>query len=245
MPETPSPVAAGFALLLLIGLPALAALDARRGADLAEAARHRRLLYVSVGASLVVLGLLTLGVAAWQEVPAATLGWTVADPAVAVLRGLAVAAAGLALVWLLTAGARVAGLRETAAVALLMPRGAGQKRGFLVPSGIAAVCEEYVYRGFVLWALTAWTGSAWLAAVLVSVSFGLGHGYQRLAGVLRATALGMLLAATVIWTGSLFPAIVGHFWINAAIGLGGWRLLHAESDSTDRDVQPRDDEERR
>ena len=245
MPETLSPIAAAYALLLLIGMPALAALDVRRGANLAEAAKHRRLLYVSVGASLVILALLTLGVAAWQDVPASALGWTVDDPGAAALWGLAVAVLGLALVWLITAVARLAGLRETAAVTLLMPRTAAEKRGFLMLSGIAAACEEYAYRGFGLWAITAWTGNAWLAAAIVSVSFGLGHGYQRLAGVLRATTLGMVLAATVIWTGSLFPAIVGHFWINAVLGLGAWQYLHAEFDPVDIDDNPRNDEERR
>ena len=233
MLETPSPIAAAWALLLLVGMPVLAALDARRGADLAVASKHRVLLYVSVGASLLVLGLLTLGVAAWQDVPAAALGWTVGAPAGALLWGLGVAVTGLVLAWLLTAAARLAGLRETAAVMMLMPRDAAEKRAFLVLSGIAAVCEEYAYRGFALWALAAWTGNAWLAALIVSVSFGLGHGYQKLAGVIRATALGVALAATVIWTGSLFPAIVGHFWINATIGLGGWRYLHADFDPAD------------
>ena len=230
MPETPTPIAAAYAVLLLIGMPILAAIDARRGADLAAAAKHRRLLYVSVGASLVVLGLVTLGVAAWQDVPAAALGWTVEAPAAALLWGLVVAIAGLALAWFITAAARLAGLRETAAVMLLMPRDAAEKRAFLALSGIAAVCEEYTYRGFALWALAAWTGNAWLAVLIVSLSFGLGHGYQKLAGVIRATALGVVLAATVLWTESLFPAIVGHFWINAAIGLGGWRYLHAGFD---------------
>ena len=245
MPESPSLIALAFALLLLVGLPALAALDVRRGANLAEAARHRRLLYVSVGASLVILGLLTLGVAAWQDVPPRALGWSVEAPGAALLWGLAVAAAGLVLAWLMTALARLMGLRETAAVHLLMPRTTAEKRGFLVLAGIAAVCEEYAYRGFGLWAITAWTGQPWLAAALVSASFGLGHGYQRLAGVLRAAALGMLLAATVIWTESLFPAIVGHFWINAAIGLGAWRYLHAELDASTGDGTTADDEERR
>ena len=225
MPDAPTPIAAAYALLLLVGMPVLAATDARRGADLVTAARHRRLLYVSVGASLVVLGLATLGVAAWQDVPAAALGWKVDAPAAACLWGLGVAAAGLLLAWLITAGARLAGLRETAAVMALMPRSAAEKRTFLILSGVAAVCEEYAYRGFGLWAISAWTGSPWLGVALVSVSFGLGHGYQQLAGVIRATALGVVLAASVIWTGSLFPSIVGHFWINAAIGLGGWRYL--------------------
>ena len=237
MLETPSPIAAAWALLLLVGMPVLAALDARRGADLAAASKHRVLLYVSVGASLLVLGLLTLGVAAWQGVPAAALGWTVGAPGGALLWGLGVAVAGLMLAWLLTAAARLAGLREAAAVMMLMPRDAAEKRAFLVLSGIAAVCEEYAYRGFALWALAGWTGNAWLAALIVSISFGLGHGYQKLAGVIRATALGVALAATVIWTGSLFPAIVGHFWINATIGLGGWRYLHAGFDPADTDEE--------
>lgn len=230
MPETPTPIAAAYAVLLLIGMPVLAAIDARRGADLAAAAKHRRLLYVSVGASLVVLGLATLGVAAWQHVPAAALGWRVDAAWPALLRGLGVAAVGLLAAWLITAAARIAGLRETGAVLLLMPRNASEKRWFLALSGIAAVCEEYAYRGFGLWAVSAWTGNPWLGVALVSVSFGLAHGYQKLVGVVRATALGVVLAATVIWTDSLFPSIVGHFWINAAIGLGGWRYLHANFD---------------
>ena len=244
MPETPSPIAAAYALLLLIGMPALAALDARRGANLADAAQHRRLLYVSVGASLVVLGLVTLGVAAWQDVPPEALRWTVSEPGAALLWGLAVAVAGLILSWLLTVVGRWTGLRETAAVMLLMPRDAAQKRGFLVLAGIAAVCEEYAYRGFGLWAVSAWTGNVWLGAALVSLSFGLGHGYQNLVGVLRATVLGMVLAVTVIWSSSLFPAIVGHFWINAAIGLGGWRYLHAEFGPDNVDGNLTEDEER-
>ncbi|MXX70183.1 MAG: CPBP family intramembrane metalloprotease [Gemmatimonadales bacterium] len=235
MPETPTPIAAAYALLLLIGMPLLAAFDARRGADLAAAAKHRRLLYVSVGASLVVLGLVTLGVAAWQNVPAAALGWRVDAPAPALFRGLGVAAVGLLAAWLITAAGRLAGLRETAAVLLLMPRNASEKRWFLALSGIAAVCEEYAYRGFGLWAVSAWTGNPWLGVALVSVSFGLAHGYQKLVGVVRAMALGVVLAATVIWTDSLFPSIVGHFWINAAIGLGGWRHLHANFDVDEPD----------
>ena len=46
---------------------------------------------------------------------------------------------------------------------------------------------------------------------------------------MRATLLGFLLAVPVVVTGSLFPAIVAHFWINAAIGVGGWKLLYPEA----------------
>ncbi len=255
MPPTLTPVAAGFSLLLLVGLPALAALDARRGVDLRAAATHRRTLYLSVALSLLFIATLTLGVATWQGVPARALRWTVETPGAAIVWGLFVAVAGLALTWVTTMAARLGGLEESPVAMLLMPRDTPEKIGFLLLSGVAAVCEEYAFRGFGLWALSEWTGVPWLAAILVSLSFGLAHGYQHLAGILRAGLLGLLLAASTIWTGSLFPAIVGHFWINAAVGLGGWRYLledPAEAPAVDEHdpsshearVQDRDKEER-
>ncbi|MCG8469335.1 MAG: CPBP family intramembrane metalloprotease [Gemmatimonadetes bacterium] len=222
-------------MILLIGLPILAALDARREIDLEAAAEHRRMLYLSVASSLIVIGLVTLGVAAWQSVPATDLGWGVVDGTTALLWGLATTVVGLGLIWAVTAGARAIGLRESPVARLLMPRDGPETRGFLLLSGVAAVCEEYAFRGFGLWAAGQVVGSPWIGAALVSLSFGLAHGYQRLAGILRAGALGMLLAAPTIWTGSLFPAIVAHFWINAAVGLGGWRILLPELVEEDRD----------
>jgi hypothetical protein len=49
-------------------------------------------------------------------------------------------------------------------------------------------------------------------------------------GILRATALGAFLAVAVVQTESLFPAIVAHFWINAAVGLGLWRWLFPDAE---------------
>ncbi|MFB6240732.1 MAG: type II CAAX prenyl endopeptidase Rce1 family protein, partial [Gemmatimonadota bacterium] len=60
---------------------------------------------------------------------------------------------------------------------------------------------------------------------VVAVAFGIAHGYQRAVGVVRAGVLGVLLGLPVLFTGSLYPAVVAHFWINLAIGLGGWRTL--------------------
>jgi len=236
MPSQPTPIVIGFAVLILIGLPILSAFDARRGGDLAEAAEHRRVLYVSVAGSLIVIALLTLGAATWQSVPPEDLGWVVVNAPVALLWGLGTAAVGLLLTWALTAGAGAIGLDESPIAQLLMPRDAAEKRGFILLSGVAALCEEYVFRGFGLWVATELTGSPWIGAVLVSVSFGLAHGYQKLAGVVRSGTLGMLLAVPTIWTGSLFPAIVAHFWINAAVGLGGWRYLLPEVPNGDHDL---------
>jgi membrane protease YdiL (CAAX protease family) len=224
----PTLVATAFALLLLVGLPLLAAWDARRGVDLEAAAEHRRALYVSVALSLAVVTSLTLSIMAWQDIEASTLGWAVPDPRGAFLWAAAATVAGLALIWIMTKLAQVAGLKESPLAMILMPRTSGEKGGFLLLSGVAAIGEELVFRGYLLWALSAWTASPWFSAAVVSLSFGLAHGYQKLSGILRAGAMGMLLAVPTVLTGSLFPAIVAHFWINAAIGLGGWKVLLEE-----------------
>lgn len=221
----PTIIATSFALLLLIGLPVLAAWDARRGVDLVAAARHRRAMYVSVALSLTIMTSLALAVMTWQGIDAAVIGWRVDDAYTGLLWGGGTFVVGLAVIWAMTMGARVLKLEESPLAVVLMPRTAAEKRGFLLLSGVAAAGEEVVFRGYLLWAVSSWVGSPWFAAAVVSLSFGLAHGYQKLAGILRAGTMGMLLAVPTVITGSLFPAILAHFWINAAIGLGGWTFL--------------------
>jgi len=223
--STPTLVATGFALFLLIGLPVMAAIDARRGVDLEAANEHRSALYVSVALSLSVITTFTLVVMAWQDVTVASVGWRVGEASLSFVWGLAVAAVGLGLTWGITALSRRIGLGESPLATLLMPRNNAEKWGFLLLSGVASVCEELMFRGFLLWVLTGWLESGWFAAAIVALSFGLAHGYQKLAGILRAVVLGMLLAVPTVLTGSLLPAILAHFWINAAVGMGGWRYL--------------------
>ena len=219
------PILLGWGLALLLGLPALAARDASRAPEAEELVAHRRAVYLSIAVSLAVVAGATWGVTAWRGVAPERLGWSVGRPAPAGLWALLTAAAGLALAWVVTAAGRRLGLREGRLPRLLMPRSSAEKQAFLLMVALAAVCEEYVFRGFLLRLIEAESGSAPVAVLLSSVSFGLAHGYQRVPGILRATLLGGVLSVPVLVTGSLFAAIIAHFWINALIGLGGWRLL--------------------
>jgi membrane protease YdiL (CAAX protease family) len=221
-----SVITRSYALVLLIGLPLLAAREASLARGLDEL--RRAALYMSAVVSSLLLAGLTVGVAAWQHVPAAALGWRVDGLGRAGAWAGGMAFAGLALVASLTWLFARMGRTESPVLIALLPRTASERGAFVVLSIVAAVCEEYVFRGFILRTLGAWTGSAWLGAVLAAASFGLAHGYQRAGGVMRAAGLGVLLAAPVVVTGSLFPAIVAHFWINAVLGLGGWRWLLAD-----------------
>ena len=245
----------GVALVFIIGLPVMAARDAGRELDEShfnQAGRFRRAIYVSIGVSLLLIAGFGLIVARWQGLPGEELGWDVGPLSSALMWSIGTAAVGLAAAWLISVTGGRLGLEESRLGYLLMPQDAGEKRAFVLLAGVGAICEEYVYRGFALHVLAAWFGQPWVAAAVTALSFGLSHGYQKLAGVLRATVLGAILAVPVVQTGSLFPAIVAHFWINAAIGMGGWRLLIPEelqaegvksSGGLERTESMRDDED--
>ncbi len=223
-----STIAVVYCGLLAVGLPLLAARTGLRENQAAEVARARRAVYLSAAISICVLAGLTFGVAAWQDIAPRSLGWRVERPLTAFAWAAAVAVGGLLTVWLVARAGRFLGLRESPLSQLLMPQTAKETRDFLLLAAVAAVGEEYLYRGYVFNILTETLGSVWAAGAISAVSFGVAHGYQRTVGVARATLLGGLLTLPVAVTGSLFPAIVAHFWINAAIGLGGWKRFFPE-----------------
>ena len=226
-----SQIALGAAFLVTIGLPVLAVRGRVPDDQADEVAGARRAVYASAALSLLVLSAIAFGVAAWQGIAPARLGWQVNEPGLALIWAAGVAVSGLAVAWIISnLGARL-GWQESPISLALMPRDGPEIRSFLLMVGIAAIGEEYLFRGFAFQIMAESLGQ-WPAVLVTSVSFGLSHGYQRAVGVARATCLGVLLALPVMWTGSLFPAIVAHFWINAAIGIGGWRYFFQSVDES-------------
>lgn len=228
-------IALGYAVLLLVGLPVLSTGEETIRRALEET-DDRRALYLSAAFSLALLAGTTWAIAAWRGVEPAALGWRGGGLGTGLAWGAAAAAGGLSAVWAATRSLRRAGFRETDVVLLLLPRSSGEKAAFLALVLLGAVCEEYVFRGFAMHAVETWGGgtatATAVAVAVTSVSFGLAHGYQRTSGVVRATLMGLVLAVPVVATGSLFGAVAAHFWINAVIGLGGWRWFIDERTPT-------------
>jgi uncharacterized protein len=108
---------------------------------------------------------------------------------------------------------------------------AGQKLSFLIPSTreerrrwwlvclTAGICEEVVYRGFLLNYLHTRPFHLTLtwALVVASVIFGIGHLYQGAAGSIAAGVLGFVLGIVFLWTGSLLIPIVAHAIIDLRV----------------------------
>jgi membrane protease YdiL (CAAX protease family) len=217
-----------FVVILFVGVPLLSLATARRP-DL------RRLPQISLYLSAILSqGLLTLiGIAVMRLSPLTFLAVG--------FRTIHLASLGR---WtLLLAVTSVAGLAiflvlerhgwwppESELVELLIPETRAEKLwAVLLVAPMAGICEEFLYRGYLLTQLTSWLGSPLWAWVLSSLCFGLGHVYQGAGGILRSSILGALLGLPVLRTGSLYPSMAAHFLIDAvALTWLGPRLLRRE-----------------
>lgn len=112
--------------------------------------------------------------------------------------------------------------RQLGQFAVVAPRTGPELRHFAALSVTAGICEEILYRGLLMGALTAGIG-LWPAVLVSSVVFGLGHAYQGAAGVVRVSAIGVVLALVTVFSGSVFAAIVLH----AVIDLAQGRMIQA------------------
>jgi membrane protease YdiL (CAAX protease family) len=118
-------------------------------------------------------------------------------------------------------------------VLLLMPETRREKLlAVLVVAPSAALCEEFLYRGYLLTQLSVWLGGNLWAWAISSLAFGLAHAYQGSNGMARAALLGGLLAFPVLSSGSIFPSVAAHFLIDAiAMAWLGPRFLSRPSPS--------------
>jgi membrane protease YdiL (CAAX protease family) len=151
-------------------------------------------------------------------------GWRLGVGVLFVLAAVGVVVLQLWSVARLPVERRVAARPKLDSVAFILPRTAREQGWFLALSVTAGFCEELLYRGYLPWFFAPWLGSVG-AMVLVVVLFGLGHAYQGRTGAVRATLAGAFMAALVLITDSLIPAMIVHALIDIGSGTIGYWLL--------------------
>jgi membrane protease YdiL (CAAX protease family) len=109
-------------------------------------------------------------------------------------------------------------------VEYLLPHSRSELSWFTALSITAGVCEELLYRGFLLWVLGAYVGTA-LAAVIGVALFGALHLYQGRQGAIKASAAGAVMTLIYLATGWLFPAMVVHALVDLSAGVLGFTVL--------------------
>lgn len=119
------------------------------------------------------------------------------------------------------------GLQE---VRKFLPQTARELHNFFGVSITAGIVEEIVYRGFVLWYLMHLM-PLWVAVIVASVIFGLGHSYQGISGASRAGLVGLVFGILYVGTGSIWLPIIAHMLLDVFQGGTIYELLRRRSDT--------------
>ena len=212
LPELP-PVARVWTAVLMVPLPALMV---RQAAELRAITELPRVAaYVSSIIGLWVLAGATSVVAVASGFNARDLGIvSVSAPRVIAFAAVLTAAA-VALQFIF----RALGTREARVLRELLPVTSRERWLFVLVSLSAGICEELVFRGFLLRALVLGTGVTPLAVLLSAGAFGVVHAYQQPVGAVRAALLGLLLTAPVLLDASLVTSMLAHAAIDVVSGL--------------------------
>jgi membrane protease YdiL (CAAX protease family) len=125
--------------------------------------------------------------------------------------------------------ARVAAAMGRAVV--ILPRTPTEYRWFVALAITAGVCEELLFRGYLLAVTSPYLTLAG-AVIAGAAIFGLGHAYQGGRGVAKTALAGLLFGAIYVATGSLVWPIILHVLLDLQGGSIGFRALRASGGSS-------------
>jgi membrane protease YdiL (CAAX protease family) len=106
----------------------------------------------------------------------------------------------------------------------LVPHTETEVKTFEVLSVSAGVCEEIIYRGFMLWFASMWIG-LWPGVLVTSVLFGLAHVYLGKKYIVRTAFGGVLFGVIAVGSASLWPAILLHAFTDLLSGDLSYRAV--------------------
>lgn len=116
----------------------------------------------------------------------------------------------------------------------IFPQSAVELLPYLALAITAGLCEEFLYRGFAIAALTHTGLPAWSVVLVSSLLFGLAHSYQGRGGIVMTFIVGLVLGTSRLSYNSLVPAIFWHSAVDIVAGLAGRRYLRGSAPRSPR-----------
>ncbi len=116
----------------------------------------------------------------------------------------------------------------------ILPHSLVELLPYLALAVTAGVCEEFLYRGFAMAALSRAGLATWAVVLVTSILFGLAHAYQGRAGILGTGLLGVLFAVARILYSSLAPVMIWHTAVDIVAGIAAPRYLMMPSDNSQK-----------
>jgi uncharacterized protein len=114
----------------------------------------------------------------------------------------------------------------------ILPRSGRDMLPYLALALTAGFCEEFLYRGFVMAALTHTGFPPWSTVLVSSILFGLAHLYQGRGGFVSTLGVGAVFAVARIAYHSLVPGMFWHAAVDMVAGIAGSRYLLTGADTT-------------
>jgi uncharacterized protein len=108
----------------------------------------------------------------------------------------------------------------------VMPQTTVERLGFLALVITVAICEEFLYRGFIQSIFQErLAGSSAAGAFISAAFFSVAHLYQGKRGIVSTFVMGLIFSAVRIVTASLFPSVLAHLATDLSAGLAAPALL--------------------
>lgn len=104
---------------------------------------------------------------------------------------------------------------------------------YLALAVTAGICEEFLYRGFVMATLRRVGLASWAVVVTSAIMFGLAHLYQGRGGLVSTSVIGLVFGTARIAYHSLVPVTFWHTAVDAVAGLAGPRYLAVPDESAE------------
>jgi hypothetical protein len=104
-------------------------------------------------------------------------------------------------------------------IGFLAPQSGVEVLLWICLSATAGFCEEVLFRGYLQKQFTRLLRNRWIALVVVSTLFGLGHGYEGSQRMVLIALLGLALGVMSMVRKSLRPAMVAHTLQDTISGL--------------------------
>lgn len=217
-----------FALILIFLGVAVPVLGRRRIRQLLDSSETSKMDRLSIYASTIAFQWLAAVIVLWRTrargITLAQLGVAIPKPALAIT--IAIVLAVLisvnqicSLQRLVAKPSELKGVLPQLALKLF-PRDAVERLIFFALVVTVAMCEEFIYRGFVQRVFQDWAGGYVVAGIVGSaVFFAVAHLYQGRKGLTTTVIVGSLFSIVRAWTSTLFPTIMAHFVADLSIGM--------------------------
>jgi hypothetical protein len=122
--------------------------------------------------------------------------------------------------------------REARRLSAMVPADDREFKAWVVLSVTAGICEEIVYRGFLIW-YVAHATHVWIAASAAAMIFGVAHAYQGPVAVVKTCVYGLVMGGMYVLMGSIWLLMLVHAATDIVAG-----MVLREAAQSSRDAMP-------